>query len=128
VIFVDTNVFMYAVGGAHPLRDEARRLLRERLGQGPPLVTSAEVLQELLHAYLPAGRGPTLHAALELASRRMAEVWPVEADDVRLAADLAGSHPRLAARDLLHLACCTRRGVREVITFDRELAEAFRGG
>ena len=66
MIFVDTNVFMYAVGGAHPLRAEARDLLFEAVERAAPLVTSAEVLQELLHAYLPIGRQRTLDAALTL--------------------------------------------------------------
>jgi len=50
VIFVDTNVLMYAVGGPHPLRTEARAFFEDALESGLPLVTSAEVLQELLHA------------------------------------------------------------------------------
>ena len=63
MIFVDTNVLMYAVGGAHPLRDAARSFFEETLARGERLVTSAEVLQELLHAYLPVNRLETLDAA-----------------------------------------------------------------
>jgi len=33
----------------------------------------------------------------------------------------------VGARDLLHLACCRRRGIDEIKTFDRPLAAAFRG-
>ncbi|WP_414843378.1 PIN domain-containing protein, partial [Mycobacterium tuberculosis] len=35
-------------------------------------------------------------------------------------------HPGLGARDLLHLACCQRRGVTRIKTFDHTLASAFR--
>lgn len=125
MIFVDTNVFMYAVGRAHPLRDEARTFFLEQLESGGALVTSTEVLQELLHAYLPVGRLETLDAALTLARERTVQVWGVEADDVLTARDLVSSHPSLGARDLLHLACCTRRGVKRIRTFDRTLAAAF---
>jgi predicted nucleic acid-binding protein len=124
VIFVDTNVLMYAVGRTHPLRDEARRFFEERLQDRVPLVTSAEVLQELLHAYLPVQRLATLDAALALADSRIRDVWAVEADDVRLARALARRYPALRARDLLHLACCKRRGVTEIKTFDRALGAA----
>jgi predicted nucleic acid-binding protein len=126
VTFVDTNVIMYAVGRAHPLKQEARRFFEETLQDRAPLATSAEVLQELLHAYLPVARLETLDAALELVEARVETVWSVEAEDVQLARSLVGAHGELGARDLLHLACCRRRGVDTVQTFDRPLAAAFR--
>ena len=104
--FVDTNVFMYAVGRSHPLRDEVRAYFAETLASGEPLVTSVEVLQELLHAYLRVGRLRTLDSALALA-RALADVE----EGVR-------------TRDLLHLACTRRRNVRDIKTFDRALAAA----
>lgn len=125
MIFVDTSVLMYAVGGEHPLRSEARTFFLESAERGRPLATSAEVLQELLHAYLPVGRTETLDAALRLAEGRIATVWSVEEDDVRLARLLADRHPSLGARDVLHLACCRRRDVTRAKTFDRALASVF---
>lgn len=125
MIFVDTNVFMYAVGRRHPLREPARELFIESARpDAPPLCTSAEVLQELLHAYLPVGRTETLDAAFTLVQSRMAAVWCIEPEDVEAARDLATRENALGARDLLHLACCVRRGVRRLHTFDRALAAA----
>ncbi len=123
--FVDTNVFMYAVGGPHPLRSEARMFFESALADGRALVTSAEVLQEFLHAYLPPNRRDTLDAALALVDGCVERIWPVEAGDVRLARALADEHRALGARDLIHLACCTRRGATDVQTFDRQLAAAW---
>ena len=125
MIFVDTNVFMYAVGRSHPLREEARRFFLEQLESGEALVTSTEVLQELLHAYLPVGRLETLDAAMTLARERTVQVWAVEVEDVLTARDLVSSNPSLGARDLFHLACCARRGIKRIRTFDRGLAAAF---
>ncbi|HUE96106.1 MAG TPA: type II toxin-antitoxin system VapC family toxin [Longimicrobiaceae bacterium] len=125
MIFVDTNVFMYAVGREHPLRPEAQDFFLTAAEAGEVLVSSAEVLQELLHAYLPVNRLATLDAALELASGRLGAIWPVEREDVEMARTLVENHPGLGARDLLHLACCVRRGVTRMRTFDRTLAAAF---
>lgn len=124
MIFVDTNVFMYAVGREHPLRQPARDFLEHSVESRSRLVTSAEVLQELLHAYIPTDRIATLDAALTLV-RSLTEIWSIEEADVVHARALADRHRALGARDLIHLACCQRRGVSEIKTFDRALASAF---
>lgn len=124
MIFVDTNVFMYAVGRPHPLRGPARRFFavcnRDRI----PLVTSAETVQELAHAYLPVGRAATFDAALALVERCDVDVWPLTHEDVTLARQLHHRYPSLGARELCHLASCRRRDVGDIKTFDRSLAAA----
>ena len=127
MIFVDTNVFMYAVGRSHPLRAQAQQFFIEANRTSTPLCTSSEVLQELAHAYLPAGRLQTLDAALTLVERAAVEVWPLEEEDVALARRLHEQNPTLQARDLCHLASCRRRGVSEIKTFDQTLAAVSRG-
>lgn len=121
MIFVDTNVFMYAVGRSHPLQAEARTFFLEAAREASPLATSAEVMQELLHAYLPVGRRAALDAALELVQRSTVEVWPVDPDDVLLARQLEVQFPEMSARDLCHFASCRRRGISRMRTFDRGL-------
>lgn len=128
MIFIDTNVFMYAVGRPHPLRDEARGLLLSAKDRSEALATSTEVFQELLHAYLPVDRTSDLERAWRLARAVTVEIWPVELDDVELARALTVRHPELAARDLVHLASCRRRGVGQVRTFDRGLRAAITSG
>ena len=117
--FVDTNVFMYAVGRPHPLQSPAQEFFVECNVNRTPLVTSAEVLQELVYAYLPAGRLQTLDAAMSLVTRSRVEVWPLEQEDVDLARLLHEQYPTLQARDLCHLASCRRRSVTNIKTFDR---------
>ena len=122
MIFVDTNVFIYAVGRRHALQTTAQRFFVEANRSGTPLCTSAEVMQELAHVYLPTGRLQTFDATLELMASAAVEVWPLEEADVALARQLHEQYPSLQARDLCHLASCRRRGVREIKTFDQALA------
>ena len=124
MIFVDTNVFMYAVGKPHPLKSRARDFFDESLLNFRPLCTPAEVLQELMHVYLPARKYDALEDALGLIEQTGVRIWPLEEADVTLAQHLHSVHPTLAARDLCHLASCRRRGVREIMTFDEALAAA----
>lgn len=128
MIFVDTNVIMYAVGRAHPLKVEARAFFEEHLERSDaPLCTSAEVLQELMHAYVAVDRIHTLRSAMMLVEERIPHVWDVGAKDVQAALALIDVHRELGARDLLHLAMCRRRGVTRIRTYDRALKAVFEG-
>ena len=98
MIFVDTNVFMYAVGRPHALRKNAQEFFVEANRRSTPLCTSAEVMQELTHAYLPSERLQTFDAALGLIANAAVEVWPLEEADVALARRLHERHPALQAR------------------------------
>jgi len=126
MIFVDANVFMYFVGADQALKGEARAFFFHSKRRDRRLVTSAEVLQELLHTYVRRGQRRTLNVAFELVEATVAEVWPVEKEDVERARHLSTPHPELQARDLVHLACCIRREPDDLMTFDRALAAAWR--
>ena len=119
MIFVDTNVFMYAVGRSHPLQDAAQAFFAEAADSHLRLFTSAEVLQELMHVYKATGRMDTFAIAMDLVAKSTAEVWPLEREDVELAQQMYVQYPTLSARDLCHLASCRRRGINQVKTFDQ---------
>ena len=125
MIFVDSNIFIYAVGRPHPLKAEAQSFFIESSKKGKRLVTSAEVLQELLHVYLPVGRLETLDAAIQLATQGVDQVFPIDSATVLHARNLVNQHPGLTARDLLHLAVCHQNKVKELKTFDRNLHASF---
>lgn len=127
MIFVDTNVFMYAVGRSHQLQEPAREFFVRSVSSRTPLCTSAEVLQELTHAYLPMARLQTLDTALSMIAKFQIVVWPLKEEDVTLARQLHEQHPTLEARDLCHIASCRRRGVSNFMTFDQAL-RAVTGG
>ena len=93
MIFVDSNVFMYAVGRPHPLQPAARQFFLESLEGRVELVTSAEVLQELAHSYLPVGRLGDFDEALERIADFGITVWPLEQEDVELARILRERYP-----------------------------------
>ena len=124
MIFVDTNVFMYAVGVAHPNKLHARDFLSSLANSGRVGCTSAEVLQEMAHVYLRSQRPEVLDSALALVHRLQFTIWPLEESDVLRARKLYDEFPGLQARDLCHLASCQRRAVEDFVTFDNALQVA----
>jgi predicted nucleic acid-binding protein len=120
VIFIDSNIPMYLVGRAHPLKDEAERLLETAVTSEQRLVTSAEVLQEILHRYVAIKRRDAIQPAFDVLLSVVDEVVPVDEDDVLRARDLVIGTRALSARDALHVAVMLREGISRVMTFDKD--------
>ena len=87
-----------------------------------------EAVRERANQYDVGRKLETLDKAWTLATSRAIDIWSIEADDLALARSSIIRHPELSARDLLHLACCRRRGVGRTHTFDRALRAAVEGG
>ena len=118
MIFIDSNIPMYLVGAAHPNKDAARRVLELAINRGERLVTSAEVMQEILHRYAALRRLDAIQPALDALLGVVDEVFPVEAEDVRRAKEVLLGLARLSSRDALHVAVMQRRGIVQVMSFD----------
>ena len=118
-VFLDSNVFLYAAGGDHPLRAPCRRIL-VRLADGTlEATTSTEVVQELIHVL---GRRGLRDEALRLATSVLdlvPDMLPVRPEDIRRSVAVMREVPDLPARDALHVA--TMRGARidTIVSADR---------
>jgi predicted nucleic acid-binding protein len=118
VIFVDSNIPMYLVGAAHPHKGEARHLLEAAIAAGDRLVTSAAVLQEILHRYVAIDRRDAIQPAFDALLGVVDEVLAIALADVERARDFVLGAARLSARDALHAAVMTRQGIERIMTFD----------
>jgi len=118
VIFVDSNIPMYLIGAAHPHKTDAQRLLERCVSERERLVTDAEVLQEILHRYVAIARRDAIQAAFDAVLGLVDEVFAVDAAAVDRAKAVVLGHPRLSARDAVHLAIMEEHGVRRIMSFD----------
>ncbi len=118
MIFVDSNIPMYLVGGVHPHKVDARRLLEQCLTEHRRLVTDAEVLQEILHRYVAIDRRDAIQAAFDALLGIVDEVFAVEAASVERAKSIILGNRALSARDAIHLAVMEQQGVRTIMSFD----------
>ena len=118
MIFVDSNIPMYLVGAPHPLTDAARAAVERCVNRGERMVTSAEVMQEILHRFVAIKRPDAIQAALDVLAGVVDAVLPIEAVDVTNARDVLLSRARLSARDALHVAVMKRHGIERVMSFD----------
>jgi predicted nucleic acid-binding protein len=118
VILVDSNIPMYLVGAEHPNKERAVAALQHAIADGEPLVTDAEVLQEILHRYVAINRRDAIGPATDALLAVVDEVYPIEREDVDRARRIVGT-TRLSARDAVHVAVMRRRGLTRIMSFDR---------
>ena len=118
MIFIDSNIPMYLVGADHPNKLIARARLEMAIVENEPLVTDAEVLQELLHRYVAIGRHDAIGPAWDALVGVVDVIHPIEIEDVTRARRLVGSSGGLSARDAVHLAVMQRRGITRILSFD----------
>ncbi len=119
-VFVDTALFMYAAGRDHPLQEPCREVLRRSRSGALDAVTSAEVVQEILHRFT----GTQRHAdGVRLAQSTLSLFRPVLSIDhaiMRRTCDLARKHPRARARDLVHVATCLVHDLEAIVSPDED--------
>jgi predicted nucleic acid-binding protein len=118
-VFIDTAVIMYAGGAEHPLRNPCGRIIKGVADGDIDAVTSAEVIQEILHRFISVRRPDTGRAQAIDALDVFAPVLPITHALMRRVPDLAIRYPSLAARDLVHVATCIHEGITDIVSPDR---------
>ncbi len=117
--FLDANVFAYASGSPHPLRDSCRAIVSRVTEGSLAATTSVEVLQEVLHLYDRRSRRAEALVAIGFLLTLFPSVLPVTRADVERAAELFARHGRLSSRDAIHAATMLNNGLTDVISADR---------
>ncbi|MHB1298527.1 MAG: type II toxin-antitoxin system VapC family toxin [Gemmatimonadaceae bacterium] len=118
MIFIDANIPMYLVGASHPNKDAARQALERCIARNERMVTSAEVLQEILHRYHGIRRPDAVQPAFDALLGVVDEVYPIDLADVERARDIMMGVARVSARNAMHAAVMKRYKVERVMSFD----------
>ncbi len=125
-VFLDTNVFLFAAGADHPLRQASQEVLR-RVAQGQlAATTSTEVVQEILYVLHRRGLAEVGRKLARNALLLFPDVLPITRADMLTACDLLESYPDLPTRDAVHAATALNNRLTAVITSDthfRDLKE-----
>jgi predicted nucleic acid-binding protein len=119
VIFVDSNVPMYLVGGEHRHKTDSQLILERLIVRQQRLVTDAEVLQEILHRFSSIRRLDAIGRSIDVLYRYVDVVLPVTGEDVLAARDILLTTPELSARDALHAAVMRHHEITQILSFDR---------
>lgn len=118
-VYVDTNVFLYAIGTSHSYREPCRAIVGA-LGAGHLSgETSVETLQEIVHHRRRRGDADATGSG-----RRAADlcsvVHPIDRQLALAALDLIDLHPDLPTRDALHAATALATDVAVMLSTDSD--------
>ncbi|MDO9535526.1 MAG: type II toxin-antitoxin system VapC family toxin [Bacillota bacterium] len=122
IVFIDTNIPMYAAGKEHPLKDSCLDIMRSVASGDLKAYTDTEVFQEILYRYFSINKrefGLQLFDTYSLIMH--GSVLSVHHEDMILARKLSDeiSNAILSPRDLIHLAVMLNHGIGHIITTDR---------
>ncbi len=119
--FLDTNVFLYAAGRAHPFKAPCVAVLQRVAQDALDAVTSTEVLQEILHRFWATSDLPQGLILARLAVDQVAgEVLPVTLAEMQRAFALAERYETgITIRDAIHAATMLQHGITHIISADR---------
>lgn len=109
---------MYLVGAPHPHKTDSQCLLEKLISERSRLVTDAEVLQEILHRYVAIDRRDAIQSAFDALLGIVDQVFAIEQSAAERAKTIVLGHPRLSARDALHIAVMEQHRVEQILSFD----------
>src|ERR1022692_5138503 len=109
---------MYLVGGSHPHKSDAQRLLEKLVSERERLVTSTEVLQEILHRYVAIDRRDAIQPAFDTLLGVVDQVLTVDVAVVQRAKQIVLGYRQLSARDAVHLSVMEQNGIERILSFD----------
>ena len=128
MIYLDTNIFIYASNKKSLYYPECKKLLK-LVGSGEvQAITSSETIQEIIYFMRRVGE---LNKAL-LLSHELLEivdlVVPVDKPIIKGylgVAEKYGNEEKIESRDFIHLATCIEYKIFDLVTYDKDF-EVFR--
>jgi len=122
-VFIDSNIPMYVAGLEHPHRQLARRFLAQVRDREIEGCTSTAVLFEILARYSRLGSPDLAKKVHDLFVAICPVVFDLTLADTDYARELLLSAKGIEARQAVHAAVMTNRGIERIATFDRVFIE-----
>ncbi len=116
--FIDTNIFLYAIGRDHPLKPPSVSTIQKIRDGSILAIINTEIIQEILYRFQSIKKLPT---GIQLSKEAMlisSRILPVTQRDLLLAIELLELHPEVETRDAFHAATMMNNGVKEIISTD----------
>lgn len=124
MIFIDTNIFMYAAGKESSQRLPCQAFLKKVVeAKGKDIYcTNVEVLQEILHRYKSINTTEVGLKIFDSITCLGISILPIDLDSMHKARNLIEEFPRLGARDCVHLGFMQNQKISKMVSFDQDFS------
>ena len=119
IVFVDTNIFIYASGDSHPHKDPAKHILEKIACNQIKAVINTEVLQEILYRYGAIKDHKRGFMVFDACIQIIPLILPVMKQDVLKAREILERYPSVQARDAIHAGVMLNRGIKIIYSYDK---------
>ncbi len=117
--FIDTNVFIYAIGQPSSFKQPCAEILRAIAGREIQSATSVEVLQEILHVYSRRNRRAEAVELARTLAGQVTQLLPITQAVFAHALTIHSRFPQLTAKDSLHTATVYHFGLTHILSAER---------
>jgi len=121
-VFIDTNIPMYAAGNEHPNKEPSIKILEKISKEQIFGVTSAEVLQEILHRYQSINMLSSGIEIFEEFSNIVDEILPINFKILETAKNILSGNSGILTRDAIHAATIEYYNIDYIATFDKHFS------
>ena len=120
MVFIDTNIFMYAAGREHHNKIPSVNLLHKIASKEIDACISVEVLQEILHRYRHIDRWKDGKSVYSLTRKIIPVILPIDSFIMEKCFELLNEYTNVMARDALHAAFCQINSITSMYSYDRD--------
>ncbi len=123
IIFVDTNLFIYASGAPSPYKKPSEEILVKIARNQLKAVTNTEVLQEILYRYYAIKEQEKGFILFDDCIKIIPIILPVTKQDLLKAKEILQEYPSLQPRDAIHVAVMFNRAIKTIYSYDKHFDE-----
>ena len=120
MIFIDSNIFMYAAGAAHPNKIASTIYLHGVAKGETDACTSVEILQEILHRYRHIARWNDGKEVYSLIKKIVPIIVSIDSEIIDRGFDLLEKYSSIYSRDAVHAATCFSMGIQKICSYDTD--------
>lgn len=120
LIYLDTNVFLYATESKSIFNKECLKLFDYCQKNQIEIVTSAETIQEIIHLSINTKKLKQGIKTAQITLKTIDELYPVDKSIVEIYLRQAEKHPTSSSRDLIHFSTGLANNINTLITYDRD--------
>lgn len=122
MVFIDTNIFMYAAGAASPHKKPSIAYLSKiiKAGSATLAYTNSEVLQEILHRYRAIGKHVQANTLISYIIQLGIIILPVTKEDIFIAQRILDQYKNIPTRDGIHAAVAIRNNIPRLVSYDSD--------